>query len=117
MEARARRRLRRIRCHVEQSSAPAACPRVGVGGVATSTLHPSRSVELGADGLTPAHVRRYLDDGFLAIRNLLPRAGLQPLIDEMQQKVDVAARAAVSPGRPGPRHGDHGSESSAPASR
>lgn len=48
--------------------------------------------------LTSEEVRRFLDDGFFIVRNLLPPAAIQPLIDELKLKVDVAAKAAVEKG-------------------
>ena len=39
-------------------------------------------------GLNGDQVRRFLDDGFFIVRELLPRAAIQPLIDELKQKVD-----------------------------
>ena len=48
--------------------------------------------------LTSEEVRRFLDDGFFIVRDLLPPAAIQPLIDELKLKVDVAAKAAVEKG-------------------
>jgi len=45
--------------------------------------------------LTSEEVRQFLDDGFLIIRNVLPPSAIQPLIDELKLKVDVAAKAAI----------------------
>ncbi len=48
-----------------------------------------------ASGLTPDQIQQFKDDGFLIVRDLLPREALRPLIDEMEQKVDEAAHEAV----------------------
>lgn len=49
-------------------------------------------------GLTPDQVRQFHDDGFLIARQLLPLAALQPLIGELEQKVEDAISAAVQRG-------------------
>ena len=48
--------------------------------------------------LTGEEVRQLLDDGFFILRDLLPRAAVQPLIDELKLKVDKAAQAAIEKG-------------------
>ena len=55
-------------------------------------------------GLNGDQVRRFLDDGFFIVRELLPRAAIQPLIDELKQKVDEAVHAAVEQGVLDPAH-------------
>ena len=49
-------------------------------------------------GLTPHQIQQFKDDGFLIIRNLLPREAVQPLIDELAQQVDEATDEAVKQG-------------------
>ena len=49
-------------------------------------------------GLTGDQVRQFLDDGFFILQDLLPPAAVQPLTDELKQRVDEAARAAVEQG-------------------
>ena len=39
--------------------------------------------------LTPKQIRQFRAVGFLIIRNLLPRKAVQPLIDEMERKVEM----------------------------
>ncbi len=51
-----------------------------------------------ATGLTGDRVGRFLEGGFFIVRDLLPRAAIQPLIDELKKKVDEAAHAAVEQG-------------------
>lgn len=48
--------------------------------------------------LTSEEVRKFLNDGFFIVRDLLPPAAIQPFIDELILKVDVAAKAAVEKG-------------------
>ena len=49
-------------------------------------------------GLTPQQIQQFKDDGFLIIRDLLPREAVQPLIDELAQQVDEATKEAVKRG-------------------
>jgi phytanoyl-CoA hydroxylase len=49
-------------------------------------------------GLTPQQIQQFHDDGLLTLRNLLPRADMQPLIDELAQRVDDGAKTAVERG-------------------
>ncbi len=49
-------------------------------------------------GLTPQQIQQFHDDGCLIVRDLLPREALQPLIDELVQKVDDLANEAVRQG-------------------
>ena len=49
-------------------------------------------------GLTSQQQQQFHDDGFLFVRNLLPNQALQPLIDELTQRVDAGTRAAVEHG-------------------
>ena len=49
-------------------------------------------------GLTPEQIRQFKDDGFLMIRDLLPREAVEPLIHEMEEKVDEATCEAVKRG-------------------
>ena len=55
-------------------------------------------------GLTTQQVQQFKDDGFLIIRNLLPRESVQPLIDELTQRVDEATDEAVKQGVLGPEN-------------
>ena len=48
--------------------------------------------------LTPQQKQQFHDDGFLFVRNLLPNKALQPLIDELAQRVDDSTQAAVKHG-------------------
>ena len=48
--------------------------------------------------LTPQQKQKFHDDGFLFVRNLLPNKALQPLIDELAQRVDDSTQAAVKHG-------------------
>ena len=48
--------------------------------------------------LTPQQVEQFKDDGLLIIRDILPPEAMQPLIDELMQKVDVAVDGAVKSG-------------------
>ena len=48
--------------------------------------------------LTPQQKQQFHDDGFLFVRNLLPNQALQPLIDELSQRVDDGTQAAVKQG-------------------
>ena len=49
-------------------------------------------------GLTPQQIQQFNDDGFLIIRDLLPREAIQPLINELQQKIRDLANEAVQRG-------------------
>ena len=49
-------------------------------------------------GLTPGQVQEFHADGFLIARELLPGAALQPLIGELEQKVEEAISTAVQRG-------------------
>ncbi len=49
-------------------------------------------------GLTEKQKQQFHDDGFLAIQGLLTRRALQTLIDELEQRVDAGAHAAVEAG-------------------
>ncbi len=49
-------------------------------------------------GLTPQQIQQFHDDGFLIARNLLPREAIQPLIDELEQKLDDLTNEAVRQG-------------------
>ena len=49
-------------------------------------------------GLTPQQIQQFKDDGFLIIRDLLPRESVQRLIDELTQRVDEATDEAVKQG-------------------
>ena len=48
--------------------------------------------------LTPQQKQQFHDDGFLFVRNLLPNKALQPLINELAQRVDDSTQAAVEQG-------------------
>ena len=48
--------------------------------------------------LTPQQVEQFEDDGLLIIRAILPPEAMQPLIDEMMQKVEMAVDEAVKLG-------------------
>ena len=49
-------------------------------------------------GLTEHQKQQFHEDGFLFVRNILPNEALQPLIDELAQRVDEGTRAAVKHG-------------------
>ena len=49
-------------------------------------------------GLTPQQKEQFLNDGLLIIRNVLPIEDMQPLIDELAQRVDTGAKEAVKQG-------------------
>ena len=49
-------------------------------------------------GLTPQQIQQFRDDGFLILRDLLPREAVQPLIDELAQQVNEATTEAVKQG-------------------
>ena len=55
----------------------------------------STEVSTVKNGLTPQQIQQFKDDGFLIIRDLLPRQAVQPLIDELAQQVGEATREAV----------------------
>ena len=48
--------------------------------------------------LTAEQKQQFHEDGFLLVRDLLPNQALQPLIDELAQRVDDATQAAVKQG-------------------
>lgn len=48
--------------------------------------------------LTKKQKQQFYDDGFLLIRELLPKHSLQPLIEELNQMVEEGAQAAVKQG-------------------
>lgn len=50
-------------------------------------------------GLTADQRSRYLEDGYLALKALLPPTDLQPLIDDIAQGIDAKARQAHAEGR------------------
>ena len=50
------------------------------------------------NGLTPQQIQQFKADGFLIIRDLLPREAVQPLINELAQGVDKATKEAVKQG-------------------
>ena len=56
------------------------------------------SIQHNRGGLTPQQKQQFHDDGFLFVRNVLPNEALQPLIDELAQKVDVGIQAAIKHG-------------------
>lgn len=49
-------------------------------------------------GLAPEQIWQFGEDGFLIVRDLLPVEAVQPLVDELAQKVDEAAHEAVERG-------------------
>ena len=49
-------------------------------------------------GLTPEQIGYFHEDGFLIVRDLLAQEALQPLINELEQKVDDAVVEAVEQG-------------------
>ena len=61
-----------------------------------ASLTNNRSEDSG--WLTPQQVEQFKDDGLLIIRDILPPEAMQPLIDELMQKVDVAVDEAVKSG-------------------
>ena len=61
-----------------------------------STQRKSEAPQQG--GLTPQQKQQFHDDGFLFVRNVLPNQAVQPLIDELAQKVDDGIQAAVKQG-------------------
>ena len=50
-------------------------------------------------GLTSEQIRQFKEEGFLIMRQMLPREALQPLIDELMQKVDEAISEATRQGQ------------------
>ncbi len=52
-----------------------------------------------ANGLAEEQIRQFKEEGFLIVRRMLPLDALQPLIDELTQKVDVTIREAVRQGQ------------------
>jgi len=61
-----------------------------------ASLKDNRSENSG--WLTPQQVEQFEDDGLLIIRAILPPEAMQPLIDEMMQKVEMAVDEAVKLG-------------------
>ena len=55
-------------------------------------------------GLTPDEIARFVEDGFLILRQRLPNAALDPLIGELSRKVDQAVEEALSAGLLDPSH-------------
>ncbi|MCY4401628.1 MAG: phytanoyl-CoA dioxygenase family protein [Candidatus Poribacteria bacterium] len=49
-------------------------------------------------GITPQQKQQFLDDGFLLVKDVLPQQALQPLMDELSQKVEEGTQAAVKEG-------------------
>lgn len=49
-------------------------------------------------GLDPRQVRQFKEDGFLIVRDVLPSEAFELLIEEIDQKIDAAARQAVEEG-------------------
>ena len=56
------------------------------------------STQHNRGGLTAQQKQQFHEDGFLFVRNVLPNAALQPLIDELAQRVDDGVQAAVKHG-------------------
>ena len=56
------------------------------------------SIQHNQRGLTAQQKQQFYDDGFLFVQNLLPDEALQPLIDELTQRVDDGTQAAVKHG-------------------
>ncbi len=52
-----------------------------------------------AIGLAQEQIRQFKEEGFLIVRQMLPLDALQPLIDELTQKVNSAIREAVRQGQ------------------
>ena len=48
--------------------------------------------------LTPKQCEQFHRDGFLMVKNILPQADIQPLIDELSQWVEDGTQAAISAG-------------------
>ena len=55
----------------------------------------STETSTAKSGLTPQQIQQFRDDGFLILRDLLPREAVQPLIDELAQRVDDGTKEAV----------------------
>ena len=51
-----------------------------------------------SQGLNPEQIQQFHEDGFLIVRDLLLREALQPLIDELEEKVDDLTNDAVRRG-------------------
>ncbi|MEM7132574.1 MAG: phytanoyl-CoA dioxygenase family protein [Chloroflexota bacterium] len=60
------------------------------------------------NGLTDQQIQKFHDDGFLLVRDCLPKASIQPLIDELNQQVDDLTNQAIDKGilDPKDRHAD-----------
>ena len=56
------------------------------------------AIQHNQSGLTAQQKQQFHEDGFLFVRNVLPHAALQPLIDELAQRVDDGVQAAVKNG-------------------
>ncbi len=56
------------------------------------------SIQHNQGELTAQQKQQFHDDGFLFVRNVLPNQALQPLIDELAQKVDAGIQAAIKHG-------------------
>ena len=57
------------------------------------------SSALQTEGLTKEQIREFEEEGFLILRQMLPGEALQPLIDELTQKVDAAITEAIQQGQ------------------
>ena len=49
-------------------------------------------------GLTPEQIESFEESGFLIVRDLLAPGTVQPLIDELEKKVDDSVNEAVAQG-------------------
>ncbi len=49
-------------------------------------------------GITTEQKQQFLDDGFLLVKDVLPQHALQPLMDELSQKVEEGTQSAVKEG-------------------
>lgn len=49
-------------------------------------------------GLTPQQVEQFHDDGFIIVRDRLPLEAMQPLINDLEQRIDQLAAEAVEQG-------------------
>ena len=52
------------------------------------------STQHDQNGLTAQQKQQFHEDGFLFVRNVLPNTALQPLIDELGQRVDDGTQAS-----------------------
>ena len=66
-------------------------------------ITPTRAfqVDSGAStaALSPQQISKFKQDGYLIVRDMLPHVALQPLIGELEQKVDNAIHEAVRQGQ------------------